>query len=119
MNEENKLNEIFGKVWKEKYPIGWCHLCDVGIITCPNCKNSTCNGGGCELCRNDFKEFHDTTKPQVEHYLTPDEVKIYHKGVRIRSLIQTSLSLGYNHMDLKKLDEREELSQNDHEMFNI
>jgi len=32
----------------------WCGTCDCAAISCPHCDNSSCNGGGCDKCHQDF-----------------------------------------------------------------
>lgn len=48
-------------VWKSKtgklYQKDYCSLCEVDIVICPKCENSSCNGGGCDYCEEDFKEW--------------------------------------------------------------
>lgn len=48
----------------------WCELCNSPSIQCEHCKNTSCNGGGCDLCYDDFKEviqmIGDKTAPSKE-----------------------------------------------------
>lgn len=38
------------KLLDSKGKWSWCGLCDCAILTCDECKNSSCNGGGCCYC---------------------------------------------------------------------
>lgn len=40
----------------KNYQIKYCDHCDTPITICPVCKNSSCNGGGCESCSKDWEE---------------------------------------------------------------
>ena len=42
----------------DKFTGRWFHClsCDRVSIECPHCDNTSCNGGGCDLCHDDFKE---------------------------------------------------------------
>jgi hypothetical protein len=35
----------------------WCSVCACPAIQCPFCRNSSCNGGGCDKCNQDFVDF--------------------------------------------------------------
>lgn len=82
LSETELLNKIFGtshidrpapesfipdQKFKEIYTITWCSLCDCSVITCRECRNSSCNGGGCEKCSTDFDEFNKTTSISVRY----------------------------------------------------
>ena len=49
------------RTWKSKkgnlYHLTYCTLCETDCIVCPHCDNSSCNGGGCDKCIDDFEEF--------------------------------------------------------------
>ena len=34
----------------------WCELCKIQCVACEHCKNTSCNGSGCEKCYKDFIE---------------------------------------------------------------
>ncbi len=113
MSEEELLNDIFGGAkWKDKYFVDWCELCDVAIITCPECKNSSCNGGGCEKCNEDFNDF-NKNKTQVEDYLTEPDITVYQKSLSIKKFILKSLSEGEAQIPFKKYEKDGKFSRND------
>lgn len=116
MDEEDLLNEIFGAKWKG-YTVSYCHACDTAIIICPECKNTSCSGGGCEKCAFDFREFTQTTMHHVCDYLEPYEMEIYKKGIRLQLLMVDSLGCGEIKIDFNKLKKDGRLSINDEKMF--
>ena len=98
------------------YSLTWCHHCECAIIVCNECKNGSCNGGSCKECHEDFLEFRKLPYI-VELYLTPEEIKIYQKGLRIQSFIIDTLESGGTFIDWKKMKEEGNMSQNDEELF--
>lgn len=34
----------------------WCDACECAAITCKYCNNTSCNGGGCDRCFDEFTE---------------------------------------------------------------
>lgn len=120
MSEINTLNEIFDddQKWKKKYRVSWCGLCDTVIITCPDCKNTSCNCGSCDKCKNDFNEF-TALKNNVADYMSDEDYKIYRRGKRLEQMLIISFKHNFNALELKKLDELGELSYNDQQMFNL
>ena len=89
MNEDQTLRKIFGGAkWKDKYDIDWCNHCNVAIIECPECHNSSCNGGGCSVCGEDKDHnlFYNT-KNSVLDYLSEEESKVYMKCLQLQKFI--------------------------------
>lgn len=115
--EEAILDEIFseGKKWDGKYTISWCHQCDTAVIVCPSCGFSSCSGGGCERCKDDFG-FRDA-KRHVSDYLTEDELKIYKKCLRLQKFIKLSLELGHKEIPWCEFGKQGQFSQIDREIF--
>ena len=37
-------------------PWYWCELCQNPCIKCEACKHTSCTGGGCQICYDDFEE---------------------------------------------------------------
>ena len=95
MSEKDVLEDIFddGRRWKNKYKVKWCDLCDCAILICPECKNSTCNGGGCKECHEEFSTFNKKVKSNVHSYLTDDENRVYEKCKTIQEFILESVYL--------------------------
>ena len=119
MSESELLDDIFyGKKWRGKYKVSWCDLCDTAIITCPKCKNGSCNGGGCEECINDKDsiEFNEV-KTRVEDYLTEEEIKIYQKCLELKKYILETVRDGDKEIDWNKLDKNGKLSDWNRKMF--
>ena len=54
----------------------WCELCDCPAIKCEKCENSSCNGGGCPECNDDFNE---VSRMFAEHTVPPKEGLPIHK----------------------------------------
>ena len=44
-------------LWKNKYRVYWCDLCQCVSITCTACLHGSCMGGGCNKCGEDFTWF--------------------------------------------------------------
>jgi tRNA U54 and U55 pseudouridine synthase Pus10 len=116
-NSEEAVLDSLDRQWKGKYPVTWCHLCDTAIIICPKCNNSSCNGGGCPECHNDFEEFAKTCKTDVDDYLTERETFTYRKGLRLQRLIVESIQRQEKQLDFNELKNSGHLSQADREMF--
>lgn len=114
--EEILLAEIFNERWKEKYLITWCYLCENAIIGCEDCHGTTCNGGSCEKCRDDFAEF-GLNKTAVHQYLTEEEKRIYQKCLRIKHFILDTLRVGEPEINWERLSKERRLSQFDQELF--
>lgn len=115
--EEKSMRKIFGAPkWKDKYEVDWCHLCNCAIIICPECKNSSCNCGGCPACVEDHAVWKQVKTNSTE-YLTPEEAKAYQKGLRLQHFIVDSIERGQNSIDWQALKADGRLSKNDEEMF--
>lgn len=107
---------MFDTFWKEKFKIQWCHHCDVAIIICPDCNNSSCNGGGCNTCQETFSEFRKGSIT-IDAYLTPEETKVYDKCRYIQSFILTALEGGSLEINWKKLLEDGKFSEHSSKLF--
>jgi len=106
------ISDPFVEKWRGKYTVTWCHDCEVAIIICPHCYNSSCNGCGCEICVNDpdAKEFMEC-KTQVQCYLNETDKLIYEKALRIKRHILETLAKGEKQIDWKKCQEDGQLSE--------
>lgn len=58
----------------KNYKIKYCDHCDTPITICPVCKNSSCNGGGCESCIKDDKETQEILKGLVRSDFQPEDI---------------------------------------------
>ena len=121
--EEELLDVIFegnGSLWKGKYRVKWCSLCERATIGCldKNCHGSSCNGGGCPRCHDDFTDF-NKCKIHIEDYLTSDEIKILEKSRSLKRLILRSLKNGEPEINFEKMAKNEELSLHDIQMFGL
>lgn len=114
--KEEELFDMWGEKWKDLFPVSWCHQCDTAVITCPECKNSSCNGGGCAFCVEYSKEW-DSVKSRVSEYLTLEHYQIYLKGLRIQKFIKEAIRMGDKEINWNKLSVQGQLSKNDREMF--
>lgn len=115
MNESKSLS-FLGTLWKGRYGIGYCELCDTAYIACPDCNNTSCNGGGCDKCNAEFSEF-VKAKTGVRDYLSEEEIETYEKTLRLKRLIVRALENGDSKIDWKKMHEKRMLSQNDEMTF--
>lgn len=120
--EQEVLDLIFGTedIWKDKYRIKWCGMCEAAIISCleDNCNGSCCNGNECEKCAPDFEEF-SKANTQIEDYLTDEEIAIYQKGQRLKFLIIKSLAMGDKEINWEEMSRKGILCDNDHKIFNV
>jgi hypothetical protein len=120
-SEEEKLFAKMGITgalpnWKG-HPIEWCDMCECFILCCERCKNSTCNGGGCDECNGLFAEWQEC-KTSPWYYLTEEERKTYYKVMRlIKDFIPASLSMGKKEIDWKALEASGMYSNKDWEIF--
>lgn len=108
---------LFDKTWQGKqglYTVIWCDLCNAATIGCleTDCHGSTCNGGGCDKCKEDHAEF-ATYKTNVYHYLTKEEREVYDKALSIQQFIMNTVPEGMKELDWKKLDDAGCLSDYD------
>ena len=103
MNDSQLLIDPFLEKWRGKYPITWCDECDVAIIICPHCHNSSCNGGGCDICINDqdAKDFMECNR-KIQDYLNEADKLAYEKALRIKRHILDTLSDGEKTIDWEK-----------------
>ena len=44
----------------------WCGTCNCAAIKCSQCNNTSCNGGGCDMCNRDFELIIDSDKPNKD-----------------------------------------------------
>ena len=44
-------------IWKNKYRVYWCDLCQCVAISCDACGIGSCTGGSCQKCHEDFTWF--------------------------------------------------------------
>ena len=118
MDEEKALRKVFNQdiLWKNKHEIDWCNLCNVFIISCPECKGTTCNCHSCEKCSENFDDF-NKAKTRIHDYLTEEEIEVYEKCMQLKKLIEESLARGEYELDFKKLNEMGNLSQNNEKQF--
>lgn len=115
---EQRILASLGPQWKDRYIVDWCHLCDCAMVICPDCKNGSCNGSGCDKCGDDFDTFRSFANT-VEHYLCPLETTCYKKGLRLQRLIVDSIARNESRLDFKTLKKDGHLSKNDEAMFGI
>ena len=122
MTEENLLDDIFDCKWTaksgNKYVVSFCDLCDVFTISCriEECRATTCNAGGCDICKDDFNEFRSHIS-YIEYYLTEEERKTYEKFRWLKKYIKESLVLGETTINWKRMKENGELCGITEEMF--
>ncbi len=69
--------------WRD-YELSWCNQCDSVVITCPHCHNTSCNGGGCIECNNDFNDF-NKLNISIFDFLNEEEVQTYNKIKKLKN----------------------------------
>lgn len=50
----------------------YCLLCETSVVTCPDCGNSSCNGSGCDKCK-------DTLWPAVDEAKKNGTARVFSK----------------------------------------
>ena len=58
--EKFQMYQDIGKTFQGKivlYEITWCLMCKTELIVCKLCKASSCSGGGCDECYDDYVTF--------------------------------------------------------------
>lgn len=78
------------------YESNYCTHCEVYTIKCPECNNSSCSGGGCDYCHDDFSYWLKNTNHAVEYYLTEEENKTYKKSKYLHEYIKEAIQLGFD-----------------------
>jgi hypothetical protein len=119
MNEEKYLKELMGvkePLYKEKYELDWCDLCEAIIIKCPDCEGTSCNCMGCEKCLPDQREF-DKHKNQPSQYMTEDENKAVDKHRRLKKYIFECLRHGFDEINWEWLYREGKHCQSDFDVF--
>ena len=119
----DEMERIFGTgepLWKEKYKISWCDLCQTFSASCPekDCHGSSCNCGGCEKCIEDLKEF-NKTKPWPVGYLTDQERLVIEKYRQIKRFLSEGYKEGQFGIDWDRLYYNGRLCENDWELFDL
>ena len=112
------MDNIFGvrQMWKGKYPLSYCELCETVCIKCPACNNVSCNGGGCDECMKDYPEWSET-KHHYESYLTTEENKAVSKVRFLKRYIQASLAAGFSEINWQYLHETGKLCGSAYSLF--
>ena len=116
MTEELLLSKIFGELWRDKYPICWCELCDSFYISCEKCKQATCSDAGCEECEQDFEDFSRLGKSPFG-YLSEQEIMAFSKMKALKKHIKTSLLAGFSGVNWKWLKEEGKTCKKDETWF--
>lgn len=100
VNESILIDEIFGvnHLWRDKYKLRWCDLCETVSALCPECKNGSCNGGGCESCMKDYPDW-KKTKHSINNYLSLEERKTFRKIFYLKKYIIECLAAGYDEIN--------------------
>ena len=98
-SEDLILESIFSSHgWRDRYSVHWCNLCMTASILCPDCKNTSCNCGGCEKCNKDISEFNALkTRPQEYGDFS------YTEGKDLERIIVSSFERNENELNWKNL----------------
>ena len=107
------------RLWKGKYKIGYCDLCETVYIACPekDCPATSCNATSCEKCHADMVEFNEKVKTLVSDYLTQEEFDAYQKAQQLKYFMLESIREGEAEIDWKKMKEEGRLSAWDERIF--
>ena len=119
--EEELLEKIFGEtgpMWKGKYKIHWCDLCQTYSAGCPDCSGSSCNCMGCEKCSEDTQEF-SKTKPWPTHYLSEEDKLAVERHNQIKRWLRDGYLEGQYGLDWDWLYYHGKFCGNDWELFNL
>ena len=105
------LNESLDDILNPKYTwrghrLVWCDLCDCYSVLFDCCKNSTCNGGGCEKCHDESAEFSKEYKFYPKAYLTKEECETIQKYKSIKKFIPVCIDAGFKEINFEYLDEK-------------
>lgn len=84
----------------------WCGHCDVPVITCHHCENSSCNGGGCDKCKEDF----DEAIRMINEGTAPKKEDVPHTIDQIRDMVrkerfEEGWSIQQIEAEFRKIDE--------------
>ncbi len=112
-----KNKNPFGSYWHEKYEIFWCNLCETWSIKCPECGNSSCNGGGCPQCEKDFEDFHKLLNNSWGNIFSQEELNTIEKYDRFNHLVEICLKNNREPVDWKWLKETEKICKLDEQIF--
>jgi hypothetical protein len=115
--EQELLDNIFNNRWKNKYEMRWCNYHECYCLICSVCKNTTCNGVGCEECKYDFNQFNLSVYHTIWKYLSDDEKRVYDKIITIKRLMKESLDKGNEKMDFNEMFKEGELSEHDADLL--
>ncbi len=103
-----------GRLWKGKYKVDWCVLCECVIFICPDCENISCSGMGCAKCKDNPS---NSVKVRIESYLTPEEISVYRKISRLKKHMIDSIMDGEHEIDFAKRDKAGKFSRTEKEIF--
>lgn len=103
-------------LYKNKYLVKWCELCECFSFKCEKCGNVSCNGGACDDCLEDSKEFRKL-KTSIHEYFTDEENMILLKAHRTKHFIELMLKRNETKIDFEKLDSEGFLSTLDRKFF--
>lgn len=65
-----KAEMAFDGKWK------FCPLCKEAVILCEKCGNTTCNGGGCDECEDDFQKWFKMSSEERAKFLEESDRKL-------------------------------------------
>lgn len=100
------------------YKLKYCDLCNAYIIICEDCNNSSCNGGSCELCFNDFYYFSNKFQWSLWHnILSEEEYKVFEKIDRYKDFILASIKINRDKLDLKEIRDNGLMSEYAEDLF--
>lgn len=104
MNEEELLDNIFNMkpMWRKKYRIFWCDLCETYSAGCDHCHGSSCNCMCCEKCRKDLEDF-NKLNPRPSSNMLPEETKVVEKYLRLKRLLKECLEENQSGLDMEWL----------------
>lgn len=63
-------------IW-EGHPVKFCPVCEAFCVICEDCKNGTCNGGGCDKCHDFFDRWIENYKEITKDWLITPEMRFY------------------------------------------
>ncbi len=117
MNEEELLDKLFDNelLWRGKYPVHWCDLCDTYSAGCPDCSGSSCNAMGCPKCCQDLIDFNREMSPRPMAHLNEADRAAVERYHSVKRHIRRCLREGKRFIMAET--PRDEFSENEIELF--
>lgn len=101
--------------WRDKYEIDYCDTCDHYVVICPDCRNKSCIGSGCENCKEDFNYFDVNVTKSIYEYISDTELLF--KISYLKKYILDSISNNEDVVNWKKMRDEGKMSEYSEKLF--